>query len=99
DLITRMLPVRYEPQDSCPLFETHLALVLPDPTVRDYFQEMIAYHLSGSTGEQCIHILYGDGENGKSTTIDLFRNLAGDYGWPAPRALFAGGYQDIAPHQ
>ena len=99
DLITRMLPVRYEPNASCPHFEKHLSLVLPDPEVRAYFQEMIAYHFSGSTGEQCIHILWGDGENGKSTTVDLFRNLAGDYGWPAPRALFAGGYQDIAPHQ
>jgi putative DNA primase/helicase len=100
DLITRQLPVSFDPRALCPLFEAHLKLVLPDDTVRDYFQEMIAYHLSGSTGEQCIHILHGDGENGKSTTVDLFRNLAGDYGWPAPRALFAGGgYDDIAPHQ
>jgi len=99
DLITRTLPVSFDPQATCPSFEDHLKLVLPDDEVRSYFQEMIAYHFSGSTGEQCIHILHGDGENGKSTTVDLFRNLAGDYGWPAPRALFAGGYQDIAPHQ
>jgi putative DNA primase/helicase len=86
DLITRQLPVSFDTRASCPLFEAHLKLVLPDDAVRDYFQEMIAYHFSGSTGEQCIHILHGSGENGKSTTVDLFRKLAGDYGWPAPRA-------------
>lgn len=99
DLITRKLPVSFEARASCPAFENHLRLVLPDEEVRAYFQEMIAYHLSGSTGEQCIHVLWGEGENGKSVTVDLFRNLAGDYGWVAPRTLFASGYQDIAAHQ
>ncbi len=88
DLITRMLPVRYDPHASCPLFEKHLELVLPDPAVRNYFMEVVAYSLSGSTAEQCIHILLGDGETGKSTTSDLFRDMVGDYGLVVKRGLF-----------
>lgn len=99
DLITRMLPVSFDPKATCPVFEKHMKLVLPDEEVRDYFQEDAAYSLSGSVGEQCIHILWGDGENGKSVTVDVLRRMAGSYGWPAPRLLFAGGYHDIAPHQ
>src|SRR5262249_5197056 len=96
DLITRMIPVRFEPLSRCPLFQKHLELVLPDDKIRDYFLEMIAYSYSGSTGEQCIHILLGDGDNGKSTTEDLFRNMAGDYGWVVKREFFADGYTGVA---
>jgi putative DNA primase/helicase len=99
DLITRMIPVRYEPRAACPLFEKHLSLVLPDPGVRDYFMEMMAYSYSGSTGEQCIHILHGGGSNGKTTTIDLFRNMAGDYGGVVTRSFFADGYIGVAMHE
>jgi putative DNA primase/helicase len=98
DLITRMLPVRHDPRAACPAFQKHIEMVLPDEKVRDYFLELQAYHLTGSTGEQCIHILLGDGENGKSTTSDLFRNMAGDYGAVVKREFFADGYQGVAPH-
>lgn len=98
DLITKMIPVRFDAHASCPLFEKHLAMVLPEPDVRDYFLEMIAYSYSGSTAEQCIHILSGNGNNGKTTTDDLFRNMSGDYGWVVKREFFADGYNSVASH-
>jgi len=98
DLITRMIPVAYQPHAPCPLFEKHLAMVLPDPKVRDYYLEGIAYSYSGSTVEQCIHVTYGGGDNGKTTTDDLFRNMAGDYGWVVKREFFADGYNSVPAH-
>ena len=35
--------------------------------------------LTGSTAEQCAFFLYGTGRNGKSTFIDVIRELFGDY--------------------
>jgi putative DNA primase/helicase len=98
DLITRMIPVCYQPSAPCPLFEKHLTMVLPDPRVRDYYLETIAYAYSGSTAEQCIHVTYGNGDNGKTTTDDLFRNMAGDYGWVVKREFFADGYDSVPSH-
>ncbi|MGB9512166.1 MAG: phage/plasmid primase, P4 family, partial [Candidatus Acidiferrum sp.] len=98
DYITRMIPVSFEPSASCPLFDKHMEFVLPDPRVRDYFLEMVAYNYSGSTGEQCIHLLLGDGDTAKSTTSDLFRNMGGDYGHVVKRDFFADGYQGVPAH-
>lgn len=44
-----------------------------------YVQKCAGYSLTGSIEEQCVFFLFGSGCNGKSTFIDVIRNLAGDY--------------------
>ena len=44
-----------------------------------YIQKAVGYSLTGSTAEQCAFFLYGTGRNGKSTFIDLIRDVFGDY--------------------
>lgn len=39
----------------------------------------MGYSLTGSTTEQCAFFLYGTGRNGKSTFIDIIRDIFGDY--------------------
>ena len=54
----------------------------------DYMQRVIGYCLTGSTSEQCMWILYGDGANGKSTFCNILQWLLGDYARTAPRNVF-----------
>ncbi|MDE5768025.1 MAG: hypothetical protein K2H82_01425 [Oscillospiraceae bacterium] len=44
-----------------------------------YIQKAIGYSLTGSTQEQCAFFLYGTGNNGKSTFLELIRSIMGDY--------------------
>lgn len=44
-----------------------------------YIQKAVGYSLTGSTAEQCAFFFYGTGRNGKSTFIDVIRDVFGDY--------------------
>lgn len=44
-----------------------------------YIQKAVGYSLTGSTAEQCAFFLYGTGRNGKSTFINVIRDVFGDY--------------------
>ena len=44
-----------------------------------YVQKALGYSLTGSTAEQCAFFLYGTGKNGKSTFLDVVREVFGDY--------------------
>lgn len=44
-----------------------------------YIQKAVGYSLTGSTAEQCAFFLYGTGKNGKTTFLDVIRDVFGDY--------------------
>lgn len=46
----------------------------------DCLQMALGYSLSGSTKEQVMFVLWGDGSNGKSTFSDVIVQIMGDYG-------------------
>lgn len=79
DHLTRVLDVDYDPDATCPTWEHHLEEVLPEQDVRDFFQMVAGYALSGLTSEQCIFMLQGRGGDGKSTTMNTLRELMGSY--------------------
>lgn len=45
----------------------------------DYVQKAVGYSLTGSTKEQVMFILYGNGRNGKSIFIDTIADALGNY--------------------
>lgn len=47
--------------------------------LQDYIQKCVGYSLSGSTREQCAYFLYGMGNNGKSTFLDVIADMLGAY--------------------
>ncbi|MEN6370419.1 MAG: phage/plasmid primase, P4 family [Armatimonadota bacterium] len=79
NLITKQVPVTYDPEAKCPEFSTFLETVVPDEEARQFIQTAVGYSLTGITLEQCLFFLYGEGRNGKSTFIETISSLLGDY--------------------
>lgn len=93
DHLTRVMACDWIPDATAPRWEAHLATVLPDPDVRAYFQQVIGYALSGLTIEQCMFMLQGKGGDGKSTTMNVLRELMGGYGVAADVQTFMAAGQ------
>jgi P4 family phage/plasmid primase-like protien len=83
DMITKMIPVAYDPNALCPTWDAFLERIIPDPEVRIFLQRAVGYSLTGEVSAQCLFFLYGKGANGKSTFINAMLTLLGDYGMQA----------------
>jgi putative DNA primase/helicase len=79
DLITKLSPVVYDPDATCPRFTEFLTETFPSEAVRQYVQRLFGYALCGDTEEQCYFIFHGTGQNGKSTLTDTMLRLMGEY--------------------
>ena len=78
--ITKITNTEYTDKIDCPLWEQFLNDIFDSDTeLIRYIQKAIGYSLTGSTQEQCIFFCYGDGSNGKSTFIDVIKDMLGDY--------------------
>lgn len=79
-----------EPQEDaeCPRWRQFLAEIFvdrqghADQGLIDYVQRAIGYSLTGSTQEQKLFLLHGDGANGKSVFLETLRQAIGDYAQP-----------------
>lgn len=79
DLISKAIPVAYDPKAKCPNWRRFLKTVLRDQETIDYVQRALGYTLTGLVTEQCFFELYGDGSNGKSTFIEAAQAMLGPY--------------------
>jgi len=79
DLITRLAPVAYDPEATCPRFERFLHETLADAEVIRFVKRYAGYTLTGNTRERIMAILYGSGKNGKTTLVELLHEALGDY--------------------
>jgi putative DNA primase/helicase len=80
-LVSKALSVGYSPEAKCPIFLNFLNDVFEsDQELISFVQQAIGYSLTGSTSEQCLFIMIGDGANGKSTFINVINRLLGSYG-------------------
>ena len=79
DRITKIVPVEYAPEASCPRFLRFLKETLVDDAVIKFVKRYSGYTLTGITRERLLAILYGFGENGKTTLAELLRDVMGDY--------------------
>lgn len=91
DRISRVAGVAWNPEAACPEWERHLATVLPDPAVRRFFQACVGYAATGEIREQCVLLLQGRGGDGKSTTMDVIREVLGGYAKTAAVESFLHG--------
>jgi putative DNA primase/helicase len=101
DLLTKLAPVEYDPEASAPTFERFLERILPSMALRRFVQRAVGYSLTADTRERILLILYGTGRNGKSTLLEVIREIIGDYAMKTPAETLlakpAGGVpNDIA---
>jgi putative DNA primase/helicase len=80
DMISKIIPVRYDPEADCPLWIQFLEKIMDgNPGLMRYLWKAIGYTLTGNASEQVFFFLYGQGNNGKGTLIETLTHLMGDY--------------------
>lgn len=77
---TKISNVEFTDKADCPLWDEFLLQIFGgDAELIEYMQRAVGYSLSGSTEEQMMFILHGNGRNGKSVFLDIVTDLFGTY--------------------
>jgi P4 family phage/plasmid primase-like protien len=98
DLLTRCIPVAYDPHASCPTWDRFLARIMDgNTTLIQFLQRAVGYALTGVIREHILLILWGSGRNGKSTFLNTLRTLLGPYAMKAPSELLMVSNTDRHP--
>lgn len=71
--------VSYDPDAKCPLWEKVLEELVPPPEACGFLQRAMGYSLTSDVSEQKFFILKGNGSNGKSLILIVFRELLGNF--------------------
>lgn len=77
-LMTKMMPVVYDPAATCPRFDAFFAEVQPDPAMRAFILRWLGLSMTAMP-VQMLAFWYGSGANGKSVLADLVARMLGDY--------------------
>ena len=84
-MMRKLAPVVFDPKAECPTFLGFLDRIFAgDRELVEFVQRAVGYSLTGTTGEQCLFVLIGNGANGKSTLIRVLQDLLGDYAQQTP---------------
>ena len=85
DRFTRVCGAEYRKDNGAPQWENFLRTIFDeDEELIDYVQRAVGYALSGLASEQCMFVLKGDGANGKSTFLEVLREVLGSYAANTP---------------
>ena len=78
DLFTLdQLPYDFDPDAECPVFMRYLRTTQPDPEMQAYLQLIAGLLIQDLTTYQVFFLLYGRAGSGKSTFMDIMRELVG----------------------
>lgn len=88
DLITKLAPVKFDPDARCPRYDRFMDEVQPLENMQRHLHQWGGYGLTGDVQEQKLCFWYGKGRNGKSTLVDAWGFVAGDYGETVPIETF-----------
>lgn len=100
--LTKITNVEFDKKAKCPEWLSFLdQIFLGDKELIEYMQRLIGYSLTGEITEQIMVFLIGGGSNGKSTFINIIKDLMGEYGKQAKSDTFikkkeTGANNDIA---
>ncbi len=92
ELLTKLAPVPYDPDATCPRFDAFVRRVQNGDVERIAFlRQFLGYCLSGDVREHILTFWFGPGGNGKSVLAKLIMHAMGDYAVKAaPDLLFRG---------
>lgn len=90
DRMTKLAPVDYDPNATADIYDRFLARVQPDPNMRRHL------HAWGGLSMTALQVArlafwYGTGRNGKSTLVDAWAHVLGDYSQTIPIESFLDG--------
>lgn len=88
DLISKLAPVTFDRDAACPIYDATLAWAQKKATMRRYLHQWGGLSMTGDMGEQKLHFWYGLGGNGKSTIMDVWCHVLGDYTTTVPIETF-----------
>lgn len=90
DLMTKLAPVLYDPSAQCPNWLAFLEMImLGRKSLIEFLKRAVGSCLTGITSDKAMFILYGPGgDNGKSTMVEVFEMLLGDYALRTPTSTF-----------
>lgn len=98
DFLTRCIPVAYDPEALCPLWESFLKRIMAgNANLIAFLQRAVGYALTGVIREHVLLILWGSGRNGKSTFLNTLRALLGPYAIKASAELLMVSNNDRHP--
>jgi putative DNA primase/helicase len=90
DLLSKLAPVKYDPNATCPRFLTFLREIFgPHPDIIPFIQRALGYSATGLVKEHVVFFLHGAGRNGKGTLISILNYILGaEYAHTANIATF-----------
>jgi putative DNA primase/helicase len=98
DYLTKISPVEYRADATCPLWDGFLRRILDENTdLIGYLQRVVGYSLTGDVREQSLWFLHGSGANGKSTFLTAVLSIMGDYGIQAVSDLLLAKKNESHP--
>jgi putative DNA primase/helicase len=99
DLITKSAPVEFDPAAVCPIWLKFLDRIMAgNDNLIGYLQRAVGYALTGDISEHVLFLLYGTGQNGKSTFLNLLLKMLGDYAkQAAPNLLIEKHFEYTRP--
>ncbi len=99
-LITKLAPVAYDPDARSALWEDTIKLVTcGDASLAAFLQLLFGYTLTGYTSESSFFIFHGPGgSNGKTTILEAFGAMLGDYATTLRVQALLAGQDDKIPH-
>jgi len=77
-LLTKVMPVEFDPEAKCPRFDEFLQQIQPNIEMRRFLQRWFGLSMSG-LDIQKLAFFHGGGANGKSVLVDLMARMMGDY--------------------
>ncbi|WP_439365286.1 phage/plasmid primase, P4 family [Bradyrhizobium sp. DASA03005] len=79
DLITKVIDAEYEASATCPVYDSFLKKVQPSARVQRFLHQWAGLGLTGDTSEQKLLFFWGKGRNGKTTLVEAWASIYGDY--------------------
>jgi putative DNA primase/helicase len=94
-LLTKLVPIAYDPAATCPSWLAFLAKIMADDQeLIAFLQRAFGYSLTGSVRDRVLFLLHGAGANGKSTLTRILLALLGDYAIQTPSETLLASRND-----
>ena len=98
DLLTKIVPVAYDPQADAPRWRAFLNVIFPDrPDLIAYVQRALGYSITGDVSMHVLFLSIGGGRNGKSTLINTVQDVVGTYARTADPELLLVQRGEVHP--